>query len=312
MSQKNNSKYNITYIYKAGLELDENKTIDFSLSEVVQKLQEENSGFIKDFNVKDFTVYCYIQSSDLSEGWHYDYNTESSYGKRFGYGSNHNDQPIKTNKLRFYIKHGKNNIDNDNFLKQSDEEQIDQLKRNGFVELETYSYSVINRHFNDCNNGEDFYEGCGRVLFDNSRPIEKKNVLAGAGVYSAIRDDTTGEYISIGNEIFWEKMRQQVDQKDKCITQNKENELDEPIESLIVDNETGEKLTPFLFWIKEHCAKWVFNLVRSIYEYFLNSQTDIDDSLRTEIKNSSTVNDISRNNNQEKSPKLDQGVQKEI
>lgn len=232
-------------------------------------------------------------------GWHYGYNSERSYGERFGYGSNHNNQPIKTNKLRFYIKHGKNNIDNANFLKKSDKEQIEQLKQDGFVELETYNYSVINRHFNDWNNGEDFDEGCGRILFDNSRPIEKKNVLAGAGVYSAIRDDETGEYISIGNEIFWERMRQQADQ-------------DEPIESLIVDNETGEKLTPFLFWVKEHCAKWVFNLVRRLYEYFTNSQTDIDNSLKTEIKNDLAVNSIYPNNDQDKNPKLDQGVQKEI
>ena len=268
MAQRNNSKYNITYIYKAGLELQQNVEIDFSLPEVVQKLQSANSDFIKDFSIKDFTVYCYIQSPDLPEGWHYDYDTEVSYGERFGYGSNHNDKPIKTNKLRFYIKHGKNNIDNDNFLKQSDEKQIEQLKQNGFVELETYSYMVINRHYNDWNDGADFYEGGGRVLFDNSRLIEKK-ILARAGVYYGIRDDATGAYSPIGNEIFWERMRQQASQEDICITQNKKNELEEPIESLIVDSEADEKLTPFLFWIKEHCGEWVFNLVRHIYEYFI-------------------------------------------
>ena len=104
-------------------------------------------------------------------------------------------------------------------------------------------------------------------------------------------------------------MRQQANQKNKSMTQNRKNKLDEPIESLIVDNEAREKLTPFLYWIKEHCAKWVFDLVRRIYEYFANSQINADDSLKAAIKNDPAVNNISQNNSPERSPKLDQVTQ---
>ena len=125
------------------LDLDEEECVEFSLQNVTKNIKQLNSSFNKK-NSNEFTIYYFVETKDSNGKYEFDSCetislSEDKIGDEdamLGYISVHDGKPVKTKKIKMFIKDGdctKFDFDTENI---DSNDQIELLKKNGFIELD--------------------------------------------------------------------------------------------------------------------------------------------------------------------------------
>ena len=128
--------------------LNTNETISFDLGYLLIKLQESGQQIINNFEDKKITVVCFVKSTTLKDReWHFDFEKVQEvllYNDDLVYISTHDTNwgtiPIVTNGLKIFVLSGdfSKEFKTKQFNSLNDNQKIQLLRENGFVELELH------------------------------------------------------------------------------------------------------------------------------------------------------------------------------